>query len=77
VILPITTADKNLDAPDLMYQPVSEVDKENFDMYDPELFHGMPVALQLVGRNLAEESLLAIAEVVDLVVKTSGSVNAE
>lgn len=34
-------------------------------MYDPELFHGMPVALQLVGRNLAEEELLDVANRID------------
>jgi len=39
-------------------------------MYNPELFQGMPVALQLVGRALAEEKLLAVAEVVRDVVES-------
>ena len=29
---------------------------------DPSIFHGTPVAVQLMGRRLEEEKLLAIAE---------------
>lgn len=29
---------------------------------DPQVFHGAPVAVQLMGRRLEEEKLLAIAE---------------
>lgn len=61
-------ADKASDVRDSRYQPINDVDRENYDMYDPELFHGMPVALQLVGRNLAEEKLLAVASLVDAAV---------
>lgn len=28
---------------------------------DPETFHGMPVGLQIMGRRLEEEKMLAIA----------------
>jgi amidase len=57
---------KLIDTCDTQYQPVSDFDKENFEMYDPELFDGMPVALQLIGRNLEEEKLLVIANRIDL-----------
>lgn len=29
---------------------------------DPELYHGAPVGLQLVGRRLQEEKMLVLAE---------------
>lgn len=29
---------------------------------DPELYHGAPVGLQLVGRRLQEEKILTLAE---------------
>ena len=36
---------------------------------DPELFHGMPVGVQIVGRRLQEERVLALSEVVVDVLK--------
>ena len=65
VVLPVIAVDKNIDKKDITYVPCSDVDKENHEMYDAELFDGTPVSLQLVGRALAEETLLATAEVVD------------
>ncbi|KAK6085993.1 hypothetical protein SCUP515_00354 [Seiridium cupressi] len=62
IVIPITTADRAIDVPDASYQPVSELDKKIQDYYDPEIYHGAPVALQLVGRRFQEEKLLAIAE---------------
>ena len=31
---------------------------------DPELFHGLPVGLQLIGRTQEEEGVIAMTEVV-------------
>ena len=36
---------------------------------DPELFHGLPIGLQLVGRTLEEEAVIAMAEIVDRALK--------
>ena len=36
---------------------------------DPQLFHGLPVGLQLVGRTLEEEGVIAMTEVVDKALK--------
>lgn len=38
---------------------------------DPELFHGLPVGLQLVGRTLEEEAVIAMTEIVDKALKDS------
>jgi amidase len=38
------------------------MDKKTFDMYDAEVYDGAFVGLQLVGRRLHEERLLALAE---------------
>jgi amidase len=32
---------------------------------DPEIFHGVPIGLQIVGRRLEEERILAISEEVE------------
>lgn len=65
VVLPITVADKSVDVLDESYIPCNERDTEGYAMYDPDLFDGAPVSLQLVGRALAEEKLLAVANAVD------------
>lgn len=36
---------------------------------DPEVFHGLPVGLQLVGRTLEEEAVIAMTEIVDRALK--------
>ena len=71
VILPVTRVDKSIDLKDETYTPVNDRDKENYDMYDPELWNETPVSLQLIGRRLAEEKLLAVASVVDSVVNAA------
>uniref|UniRef100_A0A060SXN6 amidase n=1 Tax=Blastobotrys adeninivorans TaxID=409370 RepID=A0A060SXN6_BLAAD len=67
LVLPIKgcIADKNKDLKDPNYNPVSSWDKDTYDQYDPELFHGTPVSLQVVGRRYFEEELIAIGEAMD------------
>lgn len=36
---------------------------------DPELYHGMPVNVQVVGRRFHEEQVLAITEYLDKLVR--------
>lgn len=67
-ILPITRAQTS-DVKDTSYKPVNELDQENWDIYDPELFENAPVCLQLAGRSMQEEQLLAVAYAVDRAVK--------
>ena len=40
-----------------------------FPSDDPELFHGLPIGLQLVGRTLEEEAVIAMTEIVDRALK--------
>lgn len=69
--IPITHVDKSIDHADTEYKPASDADKKNHDLYDPDLFDGMPVAVQLVGLPLMEEELLDVASVVDVAVHGS------
>ncbi|KAJ5390505.1 Acetamidase [Penicillium cataractarum] len=62
VVVPVTFADKKLDAKKDDYQPLSELDATVQAEYDPEVYHGAPVAVQVIGRRLSEERTLAIAE---------------
>ena len=42
---------------------------ENLD--DPELFHGMPIGLQVICQRLEEEKVLAIAEEVERILEVT------
>jgi amidase len=55
--------------PDPTYKPANDLDRENWAMYDPGLFEGMPVCLQLVGRSMFEERLLGVGLVVDQAIR--------
>ncbi|KAH8697040.1 acetamidase [Talaromyces proteolyticus] len=62
VVVPVTFADKGVDVKNEGHAPFSEVDRLVQAEYDPEAYHGAPVAVQVIGRRLSEERTLAIAE---------------
>ncbi|KAI1095591.1 amidase [Rostrohypoxylon terebratum] len=65
IIVPFTHADPALDPKDTHFVPKHEADQKNQDMYDPELFRGAPVALQIVGPRLGDKQLLKDVELLD------------
>ncbi|KAM3419149.1 hypothetical protein BST61_g5094 [Cercospora zeina] len=64
VVVPITNVDKNLDKKLEKFQAVHEVDQKTQDTYDPEIYDGAHVSIQLVGRRLQEEKMIALAQYV-------------
>jgi len=58
----VTFADKSVDEKKTDYKPLSELDGNVQAEYDPEAYHGAPVAVQIVGRRLSEERTMAIAK---------------
>lgn len=62
VTVPVTTVDKSVDKKIENFKAVDETDQKTQDTYDPEVYDGAPVAIQLVGRRLQEEKMLALAK---------------
>ncbi|TVY81858.1 Acetamidase [Lachnellula suecica] len=62
VVVPVTWADKSVDKKQEAYKALNDMDKTVQAEYDPEAYHGAPVAVQIVGRRLTEERIMAIAE---------------
>ncbi|KAF2654945.1 Acetamidase [Lophiostoma macrostomum CBS 122681] len=62
VVVPVTFADRDIDKKNDSHTPASDMDKEVQSEYDPDAYHGAPVAVQVIGRKLTEERTLAIAE---------------
>ncbi|KAE7996952.1 hypothetical protein FH972_001628 [Carpinus fangiana] len=71
VVIPVTQVDKSIDKALDNFQPISELDKATQATYDPDIYDGAHVSVQLVGRRLQEEKMLAIAELLsDALAKT-------
>ncbi|KAF7922682.1 hypothetical protein EAE99_007259 [Botrytis elliptica] len=62
VVVPVLFADKEVDGRKEGYEGLSEVDGVVHGEYDPEAYHGAPVAVQIIGRKLTEERIMEIAE---------------
>lgn len=60
----MTKVDKKVDVVDKCFKPVSAQDNDTQEDYDPEIYHDAHVAVQLVGRRLQEEKVLALSEYV-------------
>ncbi|KAK0512126.1 hypothetical protein JMJ35_005254 [Cladonia borealis] len=71
-VIPVTKADKSIDLFDNDYTPLNEKDKRNRKSYDPEIYDGAPVGLQIVARKHEEEKVWANAKIVDSALKTMG-----
>lgn len=62
VVVPVGFADRSVDVKDSTYKPMNEVDASVQAEYDAEVYHGAPIAVQVIGRRMSEERTLAIAE---------------
>ncbi|KAI0730357.1 general amidase [Fomitopsis betulina] len=61
---PVTKVNAAVDVAAAPHAFRSSIDKTYYEMYDPKVFHGVPVGLQLVGKTLEEEAVLAMTEIV-------------
>ncbi|KAG6382122.1 general amidase [Boletus reticuloceps] len=70
-IFPVTTVDPAIDVKQPRESFIDAFDREVYDMYEPETFHDAPICLQLVGRTLEEEAVIAMTEIVDAALKAT------
>lgn len=62
VVLPITKTDKTLDPkPPAPASFLSDLDRQWYDIYNPDLHHGGPVGIQVITRRYTEEAVLGYA----------------
>lgn len=61
-VLPVTHVDKELDRlpSDFNIGKLNGVAKGAYKLYDADKMHGLPVGVQVVGRRLEEEKVLAV-----------------
>ncbi|KAL2841043.1 amidase signature domain-containing protein [Aspergillus pseudoustus] len=63
-------ADKEIDRKTPV-KPLSPLDAEIQELYDLDMFHGLPLSVQLVGRRFEDEKLLGVSQVVHDIIKSS------
>ncbi|CCM03702.1 uncharacterized protein FIBRA_05848 [Fibroporia radiculosa] len=68
-VFPVTFADAELDKAQPPHQFRNHEDEAIYKLYDAQLFHGLPVGLQLIGRTLEEEAVIAMTDIVDRALK--------
>lgn len=61
-MVPVTHVDKTLDKlpADFSIKKLNGVAQGAYKLYNAEAMHGLPVAVQVVGRRLEEEKVLAV-----------------
>ncbi|RDB19727.1 Acetamidase [Hypsizygus marmoreus] len=69
LVIPVSRVDQELDTKQPAHKFLSEDDKANYEAYDPAIYRDAPVSVQLVGRTLEEEAVIAMAEIVDAALK--------
>ncbi|KAK1238875.1 hypothetical protein MKX08_005936 [Trichoderma sp. CBMAI-0020] len=62
---PVGKVDKAVDVKENRKRFMSDLDKEIWKLYRPELFHDMPVGLQMVGRRFDDEKVIAILKFIE------------
>ncbi|KAI0344211.1 general amidase [Trametopsis cervina] len=68
-VFPVCFSNKELDKKPPPHTFRHDEDEAIYNLYDAELFHGLPVGLQLIGRTQEEEAVIAMMEVVDKALK--------
>ncbi|RDI80374.1 hypothetical protein Vi05172_g9557 [Venturia inaequalis] len=69
VAFPVTQVDGGVDGVEPGYVPLNDDDRICYESYDPQIYDGAHVALQIVGRRFQEERMLAIADVTSAALK--------
>jgi amidase len=61
-VVPVTFADQSVDVANKDFKPLNDMDAAVQAEYDAGAYHGAPVAIQVIGRRLTEERIIAIAK---------------
>lgn len=74
----MTFVDKDLDAlpsnfsDTQTYTHLNDAERSVFTLYDAEAMHGLPLAVQVIGKRFEEEKVLEGMQLVECALKASG-----
>jgi len=65
LVIPVSKVDQSLDVKQPRDKFYTKEDRENYERYDPTTYENAPISIQVIGRTMEEEAVLAMGEVVD------------
>ncbi|KAF7347634.1 Amidase domain-containing protein [Mycena venus] len=73
MIIPVSKVDQALDAKQMREEFYTAEDQENYELYNPATYENAPISIQVVGRTMEEEAVIAMSEIVDEALRASKS----
>ena len=70
--MPITHVDRNLDALSPGFKATNAIEAGSYKMYDPDIMHGLPIGVQVVGQRLQEEKVLEGMKIIEELLSREG-----
>ncbi len=70
-VLPVTHVDRSLDKLE-RFKSRNQIEAGAYRMYNADSMHGLPVGVQVVGRRLEEEKVLAGMKIIEGALATQG-----
>ncbi|THV07615.1 general amidase [Dendrothele bispora CBS 962.96] len=71
LVIPVSKVNQAIDVPRPRNEFYSDADRLLWQSYNPETYNNAPIAIQVVGRTLEEEAVIAMSEIVDNALKSS------
>ncbi|KAJ7631228.1 general amidase [Roridomyces roridus] len=73
MVIPVSHVDQQLDVKQPRSEFYTQDDREGYERYDPKIHEHAPIAIQVVGRTMEEEAVIAMSEVVDRALKAANA----
>ncbi|BEJ12730.1 hypothetical protein CspHIS471_0211900 [Cutaneotrichosporon sp. HIS471] len=70
-VVPVTRVDQVKDPKVAREGYHNDLDRELWEMYDPEVYKNAPIGVQIVGQKDEDEAVIRMAEIVDAALKAS------
>lgn len=71
-VLPVTHVDRHHDAQPNGFNALNSIERSVYRMYNAEIMHGLPIGVQVVGKRLEEEKVLAGMKLIEGLLKANG-----
>jgi len=65
LIIPVSKVDQALDVKQPRDEFYTADDQENYERYNPTTYENAPISIQVIGRTMEEEAVIAMSEIVD------------
>ncbi|KAJ6520067.1 general amidase [Mycena sanguinolenta] len=73
VVIPVSKVDQALDVKQPREEFHTTEDRQIHELYDPAMYENAPISIQVVGRTMEEEAILAMSAIVDEALKLHGA----